>query len=110
MIFALYVCEMIHLHHKYIKKAMMRGLTMHHHLVCAVGNNAMKHSYIVPPPLAASACCMVSPYMYRGHRPRTASCSYVGGFFMWVMEQRARNKEPRQSSLVDAALLFKSTP
>ena len=22
----------------------------HHHLVCAIGNNAMKHSYIVPPP------------------------------------------------------------
>ena len=59
--FCRYVCEMIHLHHEYIKKAMKRGLTLHHHLVCAVGNNAMKHSYIVPPPPAADACCMVLP-------------------------------------------------
>ena len=60
-VFATCVCEMIHWHHAYIKKALERGLTSHHHLVCAVGNNAMKHSYIVPPPPAASACCMVLP-------------------------------------------------
>ena len=60
-VFATCVCEMKHWHHAYIKKAMERGLTSHHHLVCAVGNNAMKHSYIVPPPPAASAYCMVLP-------------------------------------------------
>lgn len=60
---------------------MQRGITMHHHLVCAVGNNAMKHSYIVPSPPAADASYLVLPYMYRGHRPRTAPCSYVDVFF-----------------------------
>lgn len=73
-----YVCEMIHLHHEYIKKAMKRGLTLHHHLVCAVGNNTMKHSYIVPPPPAVNACCMVLP-LYVSWSPSSYCFAQVCG-------------------------------
>ena len=45
---------------KYVPWSMEYGITMHHHLVCAIGNNAMKHSYIVPPPPTHTTTCFSS--------------------------------------------------
>ena len=60
---------------------MQRGITMHHHLVCAVGNNAMKHSYIVPPPPAADASYLVLPLYVSWSPSSYCSVQLCGRFF-----------------------------